>query len=200
MVDKLKQVILNKGYPFFEKGDYNINTIAIRSALHSNKMPVTNRYIDTLYVVYKVNDQWNLFNYQCTTVPGKYYFLNPMNKAFGTAILVPGFYQGCWALGLHYSKDALVQIGNVKLYRDKNLNEVIDLDPTVMQHGIYGINIHYSHDQSVTVDNWSAGCIVLQHGPASSKYQEFLNHYRNSVNVGYSNKFSLALIDENDMK
>jgi len=51
-----------------------------------------------------------------------------MMPNFGTAILVPGQYRGAYALGYHFGKPALQQVGNLKLFRDNDLDEQLDLN------------------------------------------------------------------------
>ena len=86
------------------------------------------------------------------------------DNAKGTAILVPGQYRGCWAIGKHNGKyKALVQIKPVKVYRDGNKDMIYDLLPETINEGLFGINIHRSNEAITrnTVDMYSAGCQVF---------------------------------------
>ena len=193
-INEIKTEATNRGYKIFTEGDNNINTFGIRSKQNFDGSSVKNLFLDQLYIFYKINGEWILKTYPCTTVPGLHYFNTPYNSAYGTAILKPGQYLGCYQLGFHYSFPALVQTGIVTCYRDTNCDSTIDMDKT--ESGFYGINIHYSMDNAMTIDQWSAGCSVLQCGPNSAKYKQFLWHYQNSIAKGYKNQFTYTLLDE----
>jgi hypothetical protein len=195
-INEIENQMANLGYKFFTQGDYNVNTIAVRSASNFNGSNVKNLFLDKLYCIYKIDGEWISRDYKVTTVPGLAYFKTPYNAAYGTAILKPGQYSGCYQLGYHYSYPALVQTGIVSCYRDQNMDSVIDMNPATVQSGYYGINIHYSMDNSITIDRWSAGCTVLNTGPNSQKYYQFLWNYQNSIAKGFKNSFTYTLIDE----
>lgn len=195
-IDELTKEMHRLGHTVFDKGDYNINTVSVRSSENFNGDSVKNLFLDRLYVFYKINNQWIIRNYDVTTIPGLTYFNTPYNAAYGTAILVPGQYKGCYQLGYHYSYPALVQVGMVSCYRDTDRDSIIDMDPATIQSGYYGINIHYSMDGVQTIDNFSAGCTVLKNGPVSDKYKQFLWHYQTSIIKGYKNLFTYTLLEE----
>ena len=100
--------------------------------------------------------------FDCTTDPGESVLKTPENCK-GTAILVPGQYIDTWTTGLHKGYSAFVQHKEVKVYRDNNKNEELDIDPSSIDIGFFGINIHRasSNMKSTNVNNWSAGCQVL---------------------------------------
>lgn len=200
-VDEIIKTMDKLNYTVFKKGNYNINVVAIRSIENDESGDkVNNIFNDKIVVFYKINKKWVMFEYIATTVPGLYYFKTPMMPEFGTAIMVPGQYLSAYTLGYHFNAPALVQVGNVSLYRDKNRDAVIDIDEALIQSGSWmGINIHYSWDRT-TVDNFSAGCQVLGYNPNHSKYIEFLNHFRTAINLGYNNSFSYTLIKEIDIE
>lgn len=187
-------------YTVFKKGNYNINLVGIRSIENDESgEKVNNIFNDKIVVFYKVDKKWVMYEYIATTIPGLYYFKAPMMPEFGTAIMVPGQYLSAYSLGYHFSSPALVQVGNVSLYRDKNRDSIIDIDEALIQSGSWmGINIHYSWDRT-TVDNFSAGCQVLGYNPNNTKYIEFLSHFRTAVSLGYNNSFSYTLIKESDI-
>ncbi len=201
-LESLIDIMNQKNYPLFEKKDYNINTIGVRSTLNDESGEESfDRFNDRICVFYKVNKNWVLYTYQATTVPGRFYLQNPMMPDFGAAILVPGFYQGAYVLGYHFSKPALQQVGKLKLFRDKNQNAVFDLDINSIQEVDWaGINIHYSVDRLKSIGKWSAGCQVLRYGPESPKYREFIKHYRQAITYGWRNVFSYGLVLEEDIK
>jgi hypothetical protein len=195
-IEELSNEMSRLGHKVFTEGDYNINTVAVRSNENSNGSSVKNIFLDTLYIFYKINNQWIIKDYDVTTIPGRIYFNKPYNPSYGTAILVPGQYRGCYQLGYHYSHPALVQVGMVSCYRDTDKDNVIDMEPASVQSGYYGINIHYSIDNVQTIDNFSAGCTVLKYGPNGTKYKQFLWHYSNSIAKGYKNLFTYTLLNE----
>ena len=46
--EKIKEVLDNKGYKYFENGDYNLNIVGIRNSATGTK--VTNKFDDTITV------------------------------------------------------------------------------------------------------------------------------------------------------
>jgi len=199
-IDQIKSVMDKNGYQFFETGNYNINTIGIRSTKNdSTGEMASDIFNDMIVVAYKINDAWKAFYYEATTIPGKWYFEHPMNAQFGTAVMVPGQYKGAYILGYHFSKPALQQVGKIKLYRDQDKNDVLDLDIDSIQEVDWsGINIHYSISGVKNIGKWSAGCQVLQYSPESKEYLEFLSHFRIAINNGYKNRFTYTLLLEKD--
>lgn len=96
-----------------------------------------------------------------TTEPGKYYTDNPMNVG-GAARIAFGQYKA-WTMGFHQGKSthpALVQVGFVRVHRDKNKDakrtgDAIDIGTN------FGVNQHMAFNATV-VGKWSAGCLVGQ--------------------------------------
>lgn len=189
-----KKLFESKGYAWFTKGDYNLNIIGIRS---NNKNKITNKYDDILVVDYNTGNGHNRVYYNITTEPGLYYTKNLLNTA-GAAILVPGQYRGCWQLGLHKNVyKALVQKKPVKVYRDKNKNDVYDLHPETIQNGMFGINIHRSSEKVTvdTVNKYSAGCQVFND---IKQFESFIRLCEKQRKL-YGNSFTYTLINEEDM-
>jgi hypothetical protein len=81
----------------------------------------------------------------------------------GTAVLCPGQHVSSWAIGKHRGKyDALVQIKPVRVFRDSNKDDIIDMIPNTVREGLYGINIHRSgRGRTEMVNKYSAGCQVF---------------------------------------
>ena len=122
----------------------------------------SNSFDDVLGCAYTDKGLWRVHYWPGTCDPGTFYRKNPMNVR-GTAILVEDQYVDAWEIGLHGGAyEALVQRGQVRVYRDANRNEILDLDPGTIQPGLFGINIHRStaSGESTEVDKWSAGCQV----------------------------------------
>ena len=152
------QAVQAKGYAVFTNGDYNLNITGIRSPQR-----VANAFDDRLCVTYKVNDIWTTETYEITSDPGSPYLLRPINN-YGCAVLAPGQWRGCYTIGKHRGQYlALVQSGKVKVFRDNNRDNIIDMDPETLQEGYFGINIHKRDGTSDTVNGASAGCQVFRY-------------------------------------
>jgi hypothetical protein len=151
------QAVQARGYKVFTSGDYNLNITGIRSPER-----VANAFDDRLCVTYKVDEIWTTETYEITTDPGSPYLLRPINN-YGCAVLVPGQYRGAYSIGKHRGQYlALVQTGPVQVYRDDNRDKVLDMDPSTIQTGYFGINIHKRTGESDTVNGASAGCQVFR--------------------------------------
>lgn len=189
-VDEVRQVMDKKGYQFFSEGDYNLNIIGVRSGRE-----VTNKFDDTLVVVYKARGNWTSFCCSCTTDPG----LGPMKNpgARGRAVMKPGQYVGAYKLGMHKgSHKALVQVKPVTVYRDRNGDGVLDYENP--DTGLFGINIHWSSrtHTSTQVDNWSEGCQV---GTSPEAYDTFIALCEKAAKI-YGNSFTYTLLELSDFE
>lgn len=188
--EDIYQVMLSKGYVFFENGDYNLNLIGVRK-----EQRATDSFDDVLLVAYKIDKMWTVDYFPFTTDPGIRPLENP--PSYGRAILVPGQYRGAWQLGLHKGKqEALVQVKPVTVYRDRNCDNNLDYENP--QTGLFGINIHWSSTThtSVRVDNWSEGCQV---GCGPENYRKFLELLNTAAyQYGYGPRFTYTLLEEKD--
>ena len=89
--------------------------------------------------------------------------------------------------------DALCQRGGtVKCYRDKNKDDILDMDPDSVTEGMYGINIHKAGTNSTQVNKWSAGCQVFANAEDFGEFMSICYAARNKWGDG----FSYTLIDE----
>ena len=136
--------------------------------------------------------------YTITTDPGLYWLENPMST-LGTAVLKPGQWVNCWAIGYHHQKpdhEALVQIGSVSVYRDGDKDNVAESSPTI-ENGLFGINIHGSNKigTSVRIGKWSAGCQVFNEW---TKKEEFISICK-TFKASHGNKFTYSLLEEKDI-
>lgn len=186
--NSLKWVMDEKGYAFFENGDYNVNIIGVRK-----NTVVTNIFDDVVILVYKVNDKFVMHYYPFTTDPGRGPMQQPPVK--GRAVLKPGQYRGAYQLGLHKGKEeALVQVKPVTVFRDRNGDMTMDYDNP--DTGLFGINIHWSSKTrtSTQVDNWSEGCQV---GTGVDERNAFLSIIK-EAKVRYGNSFTYTLLEERD--
>ena len=189
-----KKLFISKGYAWFTKGIYNLNIVGVRSNNNNN---VTNKYDDILVVDYNTDSCHKRVCYTITTEPGTHYMKNLGNPK-GTAILVPGQYRDCWQIGLHRGKyKALCQKKEVKVYRDGNKDMIYDMNPTTIDEGIFGINIHRSNETWTrnTIDQYSAGCQVF------NKPNDFIAFMRlcEEQRKRYGNSFTYTLINEEDL-
>lgn len=192
--EKIEKAIKAKGYNWFEGNkDYDLNIVSIRNKVSGDA--VTNLFDDTITLSYRVGGQWFYKEWLVTTDPGKKAVLEFHNPN-GVAILVPGQYRSSHQLGMHQGKyKALTQKGNVKVYRDKDKD--IIFDKTVIDNGIFGINIHHSNltNESTYVENWSEGCTVFKR---IKDFNEFLAICEKSA-VIWGNSFTYTLIESTDI-
>lgn len=176
------------GHVVFETdhSPYNLNIIGVR-----NPSQTANSFNDTLYVTWKYLGAWYQYSYPITTDPGIYYRNNPMLVA-GTAIVVPGQYRSSHSVGLHKGYKALTQTGLIKVYRDDNLDDVLDWYGEEYE-GYFGINIHRSNSSqtSTVVDKWSAGCQVFAN---PGHFNEFMNLCDKARDI-WGNSFTYTLLE-----
>jgi hypothetical protein len=195
LANQLQCIAESKGYAFFDykKKPWNLNIIGVRSDIAK-----ANKFDDSMYVVYRNSSkEWEVRLYKITTDPGTYYLKNPM-KVTGTAIMVPGQYRSVYKIDKHAGKyEALCQrSGKIKIYRDSNLDEILDMDENSITEGYYGINIHKAGSNSSIVHNWSAGCQVFK---TSSDFNDFMTLIRRSEKH-WGEKFSYTLLEEKDFE
>lgn len=193
-VEKLKNAYKNKGYVFFEKGEYNLNIIGIR-----NKSGKADKFDDNINVVYKVDDAWVVDAYPATTEPGTNILRRPIVKG-GTAILVPGQYRSVYKIDTHGGKrkyKAVCQrLGKVKIWRDDNRDRTPDYAGPIHE-GMFGINIHrqFGPDDREYTGGVSAGCQVFQ---SSVDFYEFMETCQIASDM-YRNSFTYTLLDQDDV-
>lgn len=189
-VEMLREACARKGYEFFERGDYNLNIIGIRSEDNES-----NAFNDVLAIAFKQSGRWILFTFDATTDPGLYYRNNPINAA-GTAVLVPDQHRGAFSIGVHKGYAALTQAKALPVYRDDDLDAEVDAVGTI-DSGWHGINIHRAsaHNRSEVVGRWSAGCQVV----ADPDEFEMLMALCNKSAELYGNRFTYTLLEEKDL-
>ena len=183
------QAVQSKGHKVFTDGDYNLNITGIRSPER-----VANAFDDRLCVTYKLNDMWVTETFEITTDPGSPYLLKPLANTSGTAILAPGQWRGCYSIGKHRGQYlALVQTGKVKVYRDNNRDNVLDMDPETIQDGYFGINIHKRSGESDTVNGASAGCQVFRY---EHEFNRLMHLAQKQVSERGWRTFTYTLLEE----
>lgn len=178
-----------KGYAWLDQ----INIVGVRNSATGKK--VTNVFDDLITVTYIEGGVWKYAEFDITTDPGKKSMLEFENPN-GVARLVPGHYKNSHTIGLHQGKyEALRQLGNVKVYRDKNKDMLYDENS--IQEGVFGINIHRSNPltESFSVENWSAGCQVFKRAKDFAQFMKIVNQFK----VPMANKFNYTLIESKDI-
>ena len=189
----IKAVVEAAGYKFFT-GPYNINMIGMRS--YNRKIDL---WDDFFILAYEDENKKKIVwvNDNFTTDPGIYYMQNKLLNPNGCAILARGQYRGVWKIGKHGHSnpyEAFVQSGNkVKVYRDRNKDNITDFDPKSIQEGYFGINQHHGYDSGKVGPN-SAGCQV-------HRYKKDLAHVlsiaKKNIAAGWGDKFTYTLLEEN---
>ena len=195
LAQQLQCIMEKKGYAFFDykKKAWNLNIIGVRSDIAK-----ANKFDDSMYVVYRNSSrEGEVRLYRITTDPGTYYLKNPMNVN-GTAIVVPGQYRSAYKRGTHYPYEALVQRGKnpIKIYRDRDKDEILDMDPDTIIEGHFGINIHKAGTDSSIVHKWSAGCQVFK---TSSDFNDFMKLIHRSESH-WGKYYSYTLLEEKDFE
>ena len=192
--EQVEKSMTKLGYAFFDSArSFNVNLIGIRSKNHR-----ANKFDDTILAIYrnKVLD-WEVLTCQATTDPGLHHLRNPSNVK-GTAILVPGQYRSVYQLGDHKGNPALVQWGGkVKVYRDRNKDGTLNMDPRNIDEGYFGVNIHQAKSKGETykVDRWSAGCQVFKN---ATEIKSFLAICGKGEQL-FGNSFTYTLLEEKDL-
>ena len=189
-IERIKKLFKEKGYAFFDKGDYNLNIIGVRGEHKPDE------FSDELYLIFNNKGEQILLEFPITTYPGIYWLKKPMNIG-GCAILKEGQYRGVYQIGKHYSIEALVQFGGkVKVYRDNTEDENIILDESSIIEGYFGINIHPVMDKNnVTVGQDSAGCQVFKH---IEDFSIFMSLVKRASSL-YGNSFTYTLINKEEL-
>ena len=194
---QIETAVKNKGYKWFENGDYNLNIVGVRNAETLNE--VTNKFDDYMTLSYKEDGEWKFHCFDCTTDPGKHWVENIMREE-GVAILKEDQYRGSHKIRLHQGKyEALGQQKPVKVYRDNNRDNKYDLNESSIEEGLFGINIHRatgrSGGKSIRVDKWSAGCQVIAD---NDDWHTFLDICQTAREI-WGNSFSYTLLESKDI-
>ena len=196
-LDLIENTVKDKGYNWFDKGDYNLNIVGVINSSTGDE--VTNKFDDKITLSYKVNGEWKFYSFDATTDPGRYWVENIM-RVEGVACLKPGQYKSYKIDKHRKSYDALCQrISEVTVYRDSNKDGCYDLDDSNTQTGYFGINIHRATSRegkkSTQVDKWSAGCQVIS---ANKDWEEFIFACYKAQQV-WGNSFTYTLIKSEDI-
>ena len=204
---RISKAMKKKGY-FWDSGKngaYKLNIVGIRNTTTGSA--VTNRFDDLITVTY-TNDKGKrkYFSWKATTEPGQKSLDNPWDSTknkpeinppqVGTSILKPGQYKNSHIVRLHANKyQALGQSGKLTVFRDANKDSNYDKNPSSLQTGYYGVNIHHAGDASTIVDNWSAGCQVFAN---IADWNAFFAIVKKAKEVN-GNKFTYTLLESKDI-
>lgn len=209
-LEKISETFQRLNYQLFIEGDYNLNLIGVR-----NSSRVGGRWDDLFMMVYKEGGKFKIDAYEATTDPGQTELTVPSfpeAKKNGTAIMAPGQYRGLWSSvgwdGNHFYHQGkargLQQHGKVRLYRDNNRNETLDLDPaTLIDYGPNaGINLHPFWGGKQDFDrvySWSAGCQVVRCNGNSAKWAKIMNLIDKASAI-WDTKFTYTLLTQEQLK
>lgn len=191
--EQIEKTVKSKGYAWFENGDFDVNIVGIRNS--KTGKAVTNKFDDWISVSYKEGGEWKFRIWPITTDPGTK-AVKEYHNPNGVARLVPNQYRGSHMVGLHQGKyEALKQKSNVKVYRDKNKD--MTFNETVIQEGVFGINIHRSNPktESEYVENWSEGCQVFKRVKDFNEFMKICN----LAKAAHGNSFTYTLIESSDI-
>ena len=180
--EQIEKAIKQKGYAYFENGEYNVNIVGIRNGATGKR--VTNQFDDWMSASYKVNGEWKFAIWPCTVDNGD-----------GSARLVEGQYRGSFTIGKHQGKyDALNQCKPLKVYRDWNLKDGT-YDESKIYNDVAGLNIHKAGADSVNVNNWSEGCQVFKR---EKEFLAFMEIVFKAEKI-QGKFFTYTLINSNDL-
>lgn len=183
------QYLQERGYEIFSDDifPYNLNIVG-RRRIHSR----VNHFDDILEIYWLYHGQWQSRSYTITTLPGLPWLLKPFTKK-GTAVLAAGQYRDAYTIGRFKGRyPALIQVKPVSVYRDANLDDLINKDASTLETGYFGIDIHKAGILTPLVGLSSAGCQVFQ------KEQDF-NDFMSLCNAAshfWGSTFTYTLIEE----
>lgn len=194
--EQIERAVKAKGYVWFDdmanKG-FDVNIVGVRNLTVGRK--VTNVFDDYLTVSYKEDGVWKFHQWAITTDPGTK-AVKEFHNPNGVARLIPNQYRASHQIALHQGKyEALCQRKPVKVWRDKNKD--MSFDETVINEGLFGINIHRSNPktESQYVENWSEGCQVFKR---LKDFKEFMVIMNKAKGI-HGNAFTYTLITTNDI-
>ena len=165
---QIKRVVVNVlGGSWFEDPDYNLNIGGIRNDEEEELTASgeeeeiislqSNTFNDWIYVAWKEGGQQRFEIFTATTDPGVSWRKDPQ-RGGGVGAVREGYHRSVYRLGMHGSREALVQNGpSFQVYRDNNRDKVLTLDPSTTEKG-WGFNLHYMGDGGTSVNRWSGGC------------------------------------------
>ena len=195
---EIKKTVEDKGFVFFDKGDYNLNFMWYR-----NDLIADNHFSDDLYVAYKANGIEQVLNVKCTTIPGlRGSLYNPITVAgiTGTAIIKEGQYRSAWKFIDSYTQFSTYpffqQIKTIDYYRDGNKDNIID-EVNEQDNRLFGTHWHRMSNvgdkrmiESFEINNWSLGCM----GSPIVEWDKVIELTRTAIKHGQGNIFTGTII------
>lgn len=167
LINKLKDIAKKNKFVIFEDNskDFNLNIWFSRSLKIEE-----DKFKDICIIFWKgLDNKWEVRLFKFNTNPGIFWLKTPQNPD-GTAIIYPGQYRSTHKIDIHRKGSSSAhqalchRKGIIKVIRDNNKDEVLDLDGRVYTNGL-GINIHrptlYT-EQTGKVDKSSAGCLIAR--------------------------------------
>jgi hypothetical protein len=136
-------------------------------------------------------------NVLATTEPGKFYTENPENEG-GAARIAFNQYKS-WRVGTHKAgrpsaHEALVQVADVAVHRDKNKDGFRSGDVIDIGSG-FGINQHSGHDQDLNnIGKASAGCLVSQGSKAHRDFMALIKTDPRYAKASHGYRFMSTII------
>lgn len=186
----VKAAVEKAGFKFFT-GHMNLNMIGIRS-----KNRAVDNWDDFFVLCWQENGKNMIWvDDQFTTDPGIYYMTQKLLNPAGCGILARGQYRGVWKIGPHGKTkyEAFVQTGaKVKVYRDRNKNNIMDFDPKSIMEGYFGVNQHHGYDSGKVGPN-SAACQVHRY---KKDLVYVLSMAKKNTAAGHGDTFTYTLLEE----
>lgn len=174
-LDRIVKTQLKLGHKVFTEGEVNIvyvEGVDLNGKVNADRM---NEWNDVRLCYDINNDKPRLIgSWKATTEPGWKYTSSPLNPQ-GAFRIAFGQYKA-WSVGWHKDHEALVQVGEIKGFRDRNKDGFRTGDPIVTGSN-FGINQHWGYDMSL-VDGASAGCLV---GQSRQGHREFMSIVKSDV-------------------
>lgn len=218
--DQLRTAVKNKGYTFF---DNSVNLIGVRTDdVFDNQF---SDFLHVAYTDYATNQKkvltlpWTTLAgtlgkggvYKPLTVGGTNVKTNKWEVVTGVAVLVEGQYRGAYKFIDDYvtwlSYPFFNQVGDVLVYRDGTINDIIDRGGSVIHKGKFGVNIHRMSNNGTVSKfvnfaesqyapngvTWSQGC----QGSPEPEFKKLLPIVRQDVKRN-GNIFSYTLLHQRD--
>lgn len=201
---KIKKICkANKWWCISEKNkNYDVFIFGVRNA---NRDQSTDEFDDVIGFAYPLNAKIEVVISTGTTDPGRLDLVAPRfaeAKVHGTAIMAAGQYRGLWKLGWigtgGWRHECLVQNNKVKLHRDNNRDEILDLDEKTAVEMHAGICLHGANLNGFAkkIGAFSAGCQVMND---FLKYRQLMEICKRQKRMGIGDTFSYTLFDEKDL-
>lgn len=169
---KILDYCKSKKYPISAFNIIYIEGLTINGQLNDDE-PNQFNDVRAIFNNIKCLDCW-----QATCEPGRWYTDYPMNPD-GAFRIAFGFHDRVWKIGIHGNSEpheALVQVGEVRGYRDRNRDMMRTGDHLVA--GYFGINQHWGYDMPPgNIGQASAGCLV---GRSRFGHRQFMEYCRGS--------------------